>query len=131
MAFVIFSTSIMALFKIHQRFKGHFLNKLSFENSQELELTLYWYKNVKILSKQIFGFLSWLSTYVFITNCWLNGYVYTLDRLIHDSQNVCKCLTLNKMHIKLASLIICATNKNLTNTPSTLPPEVKKNHYFI
>ena len=30
------------------------------------------------------------------------------------------------MHIKLASLIICATNDNLTNKSSTLPPEVKK-----
>ena len=27
-AFVIFSTFIMVLFEIHQRFKGHFLNKL-------------------------------------------------------------------------------------------------------
>ena len=26
--FVIFSSSIMALFEIHQRFKGHFLNEL-------------------------------------------------------------------------------------------------------
>ena len=70
-------------------------------------------------------FLSWLSTYVFITNCWLNGYVYKSDKLIHDSQNSCECLTLNEMHIKLASLIICATNDNLTNMSSTLPPEVK------
>ena len=29
-AFVIFPTSIMALFENHQRFKGHFLNKLRF-----------------------------------------------------------------------------------------------------
>ena len=72
-----------------------------------------------------FGFLSWLSTYVFITNCWLNGYVYKSDKLIHDSQNSCECLTLNEMHIKLASLIICATNDNLTNMSWTLPPEVK------
>ena len=28
----------MALFEIHQRFKGHFLKKLSFKNSQGLEL---------------------------------------------------------------------------------------------
>ena len=64
--------------------------------------------------------------HVFIINCSLNGYVYTLDKLTYDSQNVWKCLTLNKMHIKLASLIICTTNDNLTNTSSTLPPEVKK-----
>ena len=40
-----------------------------------------------------FGFLSWLSAYVFITNCWLNGHVNIsvivlniMDKLIHDSQ---------------------------------------------
>ena len=49
-----------------------------------------------------------------------------MDKLIHDSQNVCECLILNEMHIKLASLIICATNDNLTNTSSTLPPKVRK-----
>ena len=37
-----------------------------------------------------------------------------------------ECLMLNEMHIKLASLIICTTNDNLTNTSSTLPPELKK-----
>ena len=36
-ASAIFSTSIMAFLKIHQRFEGHFLNKLSFKNSQGLE----------------------------------------------------------------------------------------------
>ena len=41
--------------------------------------------------------------------------------------NVCGCLTLNKMYIKLASLIIFLTNNKLTNTSSsTPPPEVKK-----
>ena len=49
-----------------------------------------------------------------------------LDKLIYDSRNVCECLTLNEMHIKLASLINCATNDNLTNASSTPPPEVKK-----
>ena len=36
-AFVIFPTSIMVLFEIHQRFKGHFLNELcvSFDRSFE------------------------------------------------------------------------------------------------
>ena len=37
MASAIFSTSIMAFLKIHQRFEGHFLNELSFKNSQGLE----------------------------------------------------------------------------------------------
>ena len=49
-----------------------------------------------------------------------------MNKLIHDSPNVCGCLTLNEMHIKLASLIISLTNDNLTNTSSTRPPEVKK-----
>ena len=49
-----------------------------------------------------------------------------LEKLIHDSPNVCLCLTLNEMHIKLASSIICLTNDNLTNIISTHPPEVKK-----
>ena len=47
-----------------------------------------------------FGFLSRLSTHVFITNCGLNWYVYILElilvileKLIYDSQNVCGCLT--------------------------------------
>ena len=35
------------------------------------------------------------------------------------------------MHIKLVSLIISATNDNLTNTSSTLQPEVKKNLLYI
>ena len=78
-----------------------------------------------------FGFLSWLSTYVFITNCWLNRYVYKLDKLIHDSQNVCECLTLNEIHIKLASSIIWKTIDNFTNTSSTLPPEFKKIVLYI
>ena len=77
-----------------------------------------------------FGFLSWLSTYVFITNCRLNGYVFKLDKPIHDSQNICECLTLNEMHIKQGQISILdnlTTNDNLINAPSTLPPEVKKN----
>ena len=79
-----------------------------------------------------FGFLSWLSTYLFITNCGLNGYVYILeiilvilDKHTYDSRNVCGCLTLNEMLMKLASLIICSINDNLVIKSSTLPPEVK------
>ena len=76
-----------------------------------------------------FEFLSWFSTYVFITNCRLNGYVYILqivldilDKLIHDSQDSCEYLTLNAMHIKLISLIIRLIN-DITNTSSTPLPE--------
>ena len=76
-----------------------------------------------LIEKQSFGFLSWLSTCVFISNCGLNGYVYILEivldilgKLSHDFWNVCGCLTLNEMHIELASLIICSIDNNLTNT---------------
>ena len=54
-----------------------------------------------------------------------------MDKLIHDSWNVCECLTLNEMHIQLASLIVCLINYNLTNTLSTPPPEVKKTVLYI
>ena len=67
-----------------------------------------------------------------------NGYVYTLetvldilDKLIHDSQNVCGYLTLNKMHIKLTSLIISFINDNLKNASSTPPPKVKKKNSTV
>ena len=51
-----------------------------------------------------------------------------LDKLIYDSRNACGCLTLNEMHIKLASWIICSINDNITNTSSTRLPEVKKQY---
>ena len=86
----------------------------------------------------IFCFLSWLSTYVFITNCELNTYAYILeivlhilDKIIHDSQNVCGHLTMNEMHIKLTSLITFSINYNLTNTSLTPPSEVKKEVLYI
>ena len=70
-----------------------------------------------------FGFLSWLSSYVFFSNCGVNEYVYILEialdilgKLNHDSWNVCECLTLNEMHIELTSLIICLINNNLMDT---------------
>ena len=69
-----------------------------------------------------FRSLSWLSTYVFISNCALSGYVYILeivldilDKLSHNFWNICGCLTLNEMLTELASFIICLIN-NLTNT---------------
>ena len=43
-----------------------------------------------------------------------------LDKLIDDFQNICGCLTLNEMHIKLKSLIICFINDDLINTSATL-----------
>ena len=74
----------------------------------------------------------------FITNCELNGYVYILEivldilnKLIHDSQNICRFMTLNAMHSKLISLIICLINDNLTNTLSTPPPVRKKTILYI
>ena len=72
-----------------------------------------------------------LQLMVFITNRGLKGSVYILKvvldilhKFIHDSQNACACLTLNKTHIKLASLILCSINYNLPNTSWTPPPEV-------
>ena len=44
-SFVISSTSIMVLFKIHHRFKGHFLNELCI--SFKLTYLLVWKKNWK------------------------------------------------------------------------------------
>ena len=73
--------------------------------------------------------------YVFIFNCELNVYVHIseivlniLDKLIHDSQNICGCLTLNAMYIKLTYLIIGLIVHNLTNASSTPPPEGKKQY---
>ena len=84
-----------------------------------------------------FGFLSWFSTYVFITSCGLNGYVHMLeivldilDKFIHDYRNISGCLTMNEMHIKLTSLIICSIKDNFTNTWSTRPAEGKKMLYI-
>ena len=64
---------------------------------------------------------------------WVKWYVYILaivlvifDELICNSPNVCGCLTLNEMQIKLASLIISLTNNNLTNSSSTLLSEIIK-----
>ena len=64
-----------------------------------------------------------LQLMVFITNRGLKGSVYILEvvldilhKFIHDSQNACACLTLNKTNIKLASLILCSINYNLPNT---------------
>ena len=51
--------------------------------------------------------------YVSITSCGKLVYIYI-------------CLAMNEVHIKLASLIICLINYNLTNTSSTPPPELKK-----
>ena len=76
--------------------------------------------------------LSWFSSYVFISNYGLNGYVYILeivlgiDKLIHASRNICGCLTLNEIHIKLTSLIIFSSNDSPINASSTPPPEGEK-----
>ena len=85
-----------------------------------------------------FGFLSWLWTYIFIINYVLNENVYILEivleileKLIHDSRNVCVCLTLNEIHTELASLIICLINGSLTNTPSTHRPKVIYIYIYI
>ena len=83
-------------------------------------------------------FIMTLSTYVFIASCGLNGCVYLLEivlgilaKLIPGSQKICGCLILNKMHIELASLIICLINYNLSNNSSVSPTEVKKYYYIV
>ena len=80
-----------------------------------------------------FDFLSWLLTYVFITIFAVNGCVYILktvldimEKLTHVSQNVCGCLALNEMYIKLPYLKVGSINCNLANTSLTTPPEVKR-----
>ena len=81
----------------------------------------------------IFWFLIMTFNLCFHHQLWVKWYVYILaivlvifDKLIHDSPNICGCLTLNEMHIKLASFIISSTNNNLTNSSSTPLPEIKK-----
>ena len=81
----------------------------------------------------IFWFLIMTFNLCFHHQLWVKWYVYILaivlvicDELIHNSPNACGCLTVNEMHIKLASLIISSTSNNLTNSPSTPLPEVKK-----
>ena len=54
-----------------------------------------------------------------------------LEKLIHDSQNICECLTLNKTHISLTTLKICLISNNLTNALSTPPPEGDKTVLYI
>ena len=82
----------------------------------------------------IFSFLIITFNLCFYHQLWVKRHVFILEivldilhKLIHDSRNVCGCLTLDEMYIELASLITCAINENLTNTSSTLPSEVKNN----
>ena len=49
-----------------------------------------------------------------------------LDKFIYNFQNVCGCLTLNKIHIELVSLIICSINDNVTKTSLSPSLEVEK-----
>ena len=73
----------------------------------------------------IFWFLIMTFNLCFITNFGLNVYLYMLEivlnileKLIHDSRNVCGCLTLNEIHIELASLIISSIKDSITNISS-------------
>ena len=107
------------VYKKHWKWKVYVLNKYSYSNWKTIYPRL---KFIHLLKKywstckssfDLFYFLSWFSTYVFITNCGLNGYVYIseialdiLSELIHDSQNIYGCLTLNEMRMKMTSLKI-------------------------
>ena len=52
-----------------------------------------------------------------------------LDKLIYNSQNICGCLTLNEIRIKLTSWIICLINDNLINMSAT--PEGKNTVLYV
>ena len=71
--------------------------------------------------------VKWVCRYIYI----LEIVTDILDKLIHDSTNVSRCFTLNEIHIKLTSLIICSINDNITNTSSTPPPVVKKTTLYV
>ena len=112
---------------------------LIFQLKNNLTKTTIHLKNIAphIKLPLILWCLSWFSTYLFITNCGLNMYVYILeivldilDKVVLDSQNTSGCLTLTAMHIKLTSLIMFLINNNLTNTSKTPPPEGKNNTVY-
>ena len=117
------------------------LNKCSSYNwKTKIEIPPSIYKVAAQVSRFLWSlaFLSWLSNYFSITICWLNRYLYIwkivleiLGKLIYDFRSACGCLTLNEMRIKLASLTICLTNYNFTNTSSTPPTKLKVTVLFI
>ena len=85
------------------------------EQSNEDWNTLIHLENngASIKVRLMFWFLIMTFNLFFITNLTLNGYVYIsekvrdiLDNLMNYCRNNCGCLTLNEMHIKLASLMI-------------------------
>ena len=96
------------------------------ESNQDWNTTIHFKNNGPHITVPL---ISWFLIMIFylclITNFELNGYVYVLEI---DSQNICGCLTLNIMHIKIISLIICLINDNFTKTPSTPPPEGKRQY---
>ena len=96
------------------------------ESNQDWNTTIHLKNNgPHITVPLIFWFLIMTFYLCFITNFELNGSVYILEI---DSPNICGCLTLNVMHIKFLSLIICLINGNCTKMSSTHPPEGKKQY---
>ena len=97
------------------------------QSNQDWNTPIYLKNNAPhIKVSLIFWFLIITFNLCFHHQLSVKWYVYILaivlvifDKLIHNSSNVCGCLKLNEMHIRLASLIIPSTNSNLTNSSST------------
>ena len=107
-----------------------FLLQLKNQSNQDWSMPIH-FKNTcqHIKVPLIFWFLTLAFELCLLTNYVLriiSRHVYilkiilvTLNKLIYDFRNICGCLTLNEILIKLVSLIICSINNNLTNTSST------------
>ena len=84
--------------------------------------------NIKV--PLIFWFLIIIFYFCFYRQLWVKWLCTDIGnssgKLIHVSQNICGCLILNKMHIKLTSLIICLNENNLISASS--PSEGKKQY---
>ena len=128
-------TSIQRLLKMKKFiFWINAYNPIKKQSSQDQNTPIHLKNNAPhIKVPLIFCFLIMTFNLHFHHQLWVKWYVYILAivlvilyELIHNSPNVCGFLTLNEMHIKLASLIISSTNNNFTNSSSTPLPEVKK-----
>ena len=86
----------------------------------------------------IFRFLTLIFYLYFYCQLWVKWVcIHTGNNPGHIGQthsrfpNICGCLTLNKMHIKYTSLVVCLINDNLNKTSSTRPSEGKKTGLYI
>ena len=113
-------------YKDYWRSKVYILNRCLYSNWKTIEPRLkYLHNGLDVKVPLIFSFL------IVTFNLCFHHQLLIKWVCIHIGQTHSrfpKCLW---MHIKLASLMICTTNDNLTNTSSTLPPEVKKTVLYI